>query len=245
MIRLSQRLKYIASFVDRGSVLADVGCDHGLLSLRLLKDGIIEHAFLMDINPAPLAKAEENAERYGLRDRVDIVLSDGLKALPEYIRKNKTGLFPDTVLISGVGGRLTSEIIAHTPEVVREKIKSWILSPQSEVPECRRSLVASGLGIKDDGIVEDQGKYYFVIKAGSSAGEPGGGPENACMNEAECRYGKYSLLRKDPCLKELLERDMTGIEALLDNRELPDNRRGELLSELEDLKGAYSGFKMP
>ena len=245
MIKLSQRLKYIASFVDEGSVLADVGCDHGLLSLRLLKEGKADHAFLVDINPGPLARAAENAECYGLTDRVDIILSDGLKALPEYIREKGTGLFPDTVLISGMGGKLIEDIIADTPESVRKNIKSWILSPQSEISELRRDLGLFGLNIKDDGVVKDQGKYYFVIKAEAFAGDLRPDTNSGNFKDVELKYGRYSLLRKDPCLKELIEKDMAGIEALLENAELPDNRRGELLSELDGLKGAYSGFKMP
>lgn len=39
-MKLSHRLETIASFVRRGSIIADIGTDHGYIPIYLVKEGI-------------------------------------------------------------------------------------------------------------------------------------------------------------------------------------------------------------
>ena len=50
MVKLSNRLLSVASFVTEGNVLADVGTDHGYIPIYLMQEGRIERAIAMDIN---------------------------------------------------------------------------------------------------------------------------------------------------------------------------------------------------
>ena len=59
-MQLSPRLKLIADLVKEGSVVADIGTDHGYIPVYCVKNGISPSAIAMDVNPMPLAKAEEN-----------------------------------------------------------------------------------------------------------------------------------------------------------------------------------------
>ena len=236
MVKLSKRLSCIASLVEQGSVVSDVGCDHGLLSLFLLEKGISEHAYMMDIKKAPLMRAAENAAFHALSRKADFILSDGLKELPGFIENSDKGCaYPDTVIISGMGGALILEIIKNAPAIVKEKLRHWILSPQSEIYDFRKGLIGAGFLTEDERIVFDQGKYYFVIKAAQSAERV---PEEA--DEANLFYGKHNLLRKDPVLKELINLDITKRERLLENEDLPKSRKEELLKELTVMKDAYA-----
>ena len=45
MINLSKRLSKIACMVKENSVIADIGCDHALLDIYLLKNNIIKILF--------------------------------------------------------------------------------------------------------------------------------------------------------------------------------------------------------
>ena len=76
--QLSERLLVIASLVTPGLRLADVGCDHGLLSLYLLGNQTVPYAIGMDLREGPLSRAQENAVREHLGDRIVFRLSDGL-----------------------------------------------------------------------------------------------------------------------------------------------------------------------
>ena len=45
---LSGRLQMLADMVTPGSVLADVGCDHGFLSIYLVQAGVCPRAVAID-----------------------------------------------------------------------------------------------------------------------------------------------------------------------------------------------------
>ena len=77
-VQLSMRLRAIAGMVTKGNRLADVGCDHGYLSIWLVSEKTVPSAIAMDVRPGPLSRARENITRYGLEDYIETRLSDGL-----------------------------------------------------------------------------------------------------------------------------------------------------------------------
>lgn len=80
-VQLSMRLRAIAGMVTKGNRLADVGCDHGYLSIWLVSEKTVPSAIAMDVRPGPLSRARENITRYGLEDYIETRLSDGLAKL--------------------------------------------------------------------------------------------------------------------------------------------------------------------
>ena len=170
MKNLPERLLAAASFVERGSVIADVGCDHGLLPHYLLKSGTSDFAYLLDKNRGPLLRAGENTEKYGLSDKCALVLSDGLKKLPEYIEGGQIRAgFPDTVIITGMGGPLILRILDETPWEIRKRADTWILSPQSLIEECREGLRMRGFLILEEKTADDKGKHYVILRCKESS----------------------------------------------------------------------------
>ena len=59
-VKLSKRLKAIADLVDKDSKIIDVGCDHALLDIYLLKKTIIKKAIASDVNEGALNQAKRN-----------------------------------------------------------------------------------------------------------------------------------------------------------------------------------------
>ena len=57
---LSQRLQALADMVSDGNSVADVGCDHGFLSIYLVQNGISPHVLAMDVRQGPLQRAREH-----------------------------------------------------------------------------------------------------------------------------------------------------------------------------------------
>ena len=95
-LQLQPRLQCIASLVQKGARLADVGTDHGYLPVYLLQEGTIERAIASDINALPLDHARATAEEYGVTEKIDFRLCPGLA----FIRADEC----DTVAIAGMGG---------------------------------------------------------------------------------------------------------------------------------------------
>ena len=59
-MRLSKRLRVVADMVKPGNAVADIGCDHGYLSVWLVREHIAAHAIAMDLREGPLSSAKEH-----------------------------------------------------------------------------------------------------------------------------------------------------------------------------------------
>lgn len=68
-VPISNRLLLCAKFVPRGSRAADIGTDHGYLSIYLLREGICPFVTAADLREQPLQKARENAARFGVSEK--------------------------------------------------------------------------------------------------------------------------------------------------------------------------------
>ncbi|MFQ7420786.1 MAG: class I SAM-dependent methyltransferase [Blautia massiliensis (ex Durand et al. 2017)] len=155
-VQLSMRLRAIAGMVTKGNRLADVGCDHGYLSIYLVGERIVPSAIAMDVRPGPLSRARENISRYGLEDYIETRLSDGL-----------TKLEPgegDTLVIAGMGGPLMERILKDGAKV-REGFQELILQPQSDLPHFRHFLSEIGWEIVREEMIKEDGKFYPMMKA--------------------------------------------------------------------------------
>lgn len=204
MMELSKRLKAVADMVSPGKRLADVGTDHGYIPIYLTERGIIPSAIAMDINRGPLMRAEEHIREYGLTDKIQTRLSDGLKNL-----KSEEA---DTMIAAGMGGGLVIRILSDSSQTA-EELDEVILQPQSEIRKVREYLCGHGYRIVEENMVLEDGKYYPMMKAvRGDAGE---------YSPEELEFGKLLLEQKHPVLKEYLEREIrigAGIRESLKNQ---------------------------
>jgi len=216
-IKLSERLMMSAGMVTPGSLVADVGCDHAHTSIWLVMNGIAPRTIAMDVRTGPLEKASGNIRMYGLEDKIELRLSDGLSELKE----NEV----DSLIISGMGGVLTVQILSNGIEKAKAA-KELILQPQSDIGFVRRFLREQGFSIVYEKMCRDCGKFYTAMKAlpyklsakmeaepvnfdmGMEA-ESGKNSELSDNNdkiwqEVNDEFGEYLLKSKNPVLKELL-----------------------------------------
>lgn len=193
-VKLSKRLERIASFVQPGSRVADIGTDHGYVPIWLVQKGVCPSALAMDVRKGPLERAEEHVEEVGLSGKIELRLSDGLAKL-------KAGE-ADTVVIAGMGGKLTCRILEqgrHVWENWSEGKERLILSPQSEQDEVRHFLEKQGFLILREAMLLDEGKYYIVLEAARGTMQPG--------REQDYRFGADLIRKKDPVLLAYLEKE--------------------------------------
>ncbi|MBR4888612.1 MAG: SAM-dependent methyltransferase [Clostridia bacterium] len=151
---LDARLAACAAFVRPGSRLADIGTDHGYLPIRLLLDGVVPSAIAADIRPGPLSSAKENALHYGVLERMDCRLSDGLALV-------KDGEVDD-ITIAGMGGELILRILTDAPWACKKGMR-LILQPMTMAPELRRGLLKLGMEITEEVAVSAAGRVYSVL----------------------------------------------------------------------------------
>ena len=153
-MRLPQRLMTIVKFIPAGSVVADIGTDHAILPVYLIKQGISEKVIAGDLNKGPLEMAEKNVLEAGLLDKIILRQGNGL----EIIDAGEV----DTVVIAGMGGSTIREIIENAGNAAYS-LKRLVLQPMNDSRRLRKWLVKSGWGIEDEDIVEEDGRLYEVI----------------------------------------------------------------------------------
>ena len=149
---LSNRLRKCAEFVRPGAFVADVGCDHGYLSLHLLTQGIASYVYAGDVNEGPLQSAVINAAKYGVKDKIKFYLSDGVRNMPRDF---------DTLVCAGMGADTMISILEASPWL-KDKKYTLILQCQSKRPELRRYLHNQGFSILREDLARD-GKFIYTV----------------------------------------------------------------------------------
>lgn len=153
---ISRRLLCVAAQVPEGARVADIGCDHGYLSIFLLQSRRAEFVHACDLREKPLATARENAARFGISDGLRLSCADGLCAVdPASV---------DTVVCAGMGGDLIARILRDAPWL-RDGRYLLVLQPQSGGSELRRFLAENGFGTERETLAEDGGFLYNILCA--------------------------------------------------------------------------------
>lgn len=216
--------------VPECDTLADVGCDHGYLSISLVANGIAGQAIAMDVNKGPLESARANVASMGLLDRVSFRLSDGLAKLDADEA--------DVICICGMGGALIRRILDARLDVAK-RAKVLILEPQSEYRLLREFLVHNHFYFIDEMLCTEEGKIYPIMKVAFS-------DETVCQyREYEMAYGPIIIKKAPDLLSSLLEKNKNEYSSILRKLNAMDEadlsvpitkRKAELLEELELIK---------
>ena len=144
----------------------------------------------------------------------------------------------DCVVVAGMGGALAVKIMEEG-QAVFEKLKEFVLQPQSELAKVRQYLCDNQYHVIDEDMVLEDGKFYPMMKAKRGVPEP--------YTQVELRYGKKKKKKKHPVLKQFLEKEVQTKETILTNLELEsgehiENRKKELKEELLLVKEALKVY---
>ena len=154
-VQLSHRLYTIAQCVPQGSRIIDVGTDHAYIPIYLIKNHQVSACIATDIHKGPLEKAARNMKHHQVKC-IDLRLTNGIQGI-----EAGEG---DVMILAGMGGYLTIDILQQSLEVVKT-MKKLILQPQQDIPCVRQFLHAQGFQIEDEYFVEEDEKYYTIITA--------------------------------------------------------------------------------
>lgn len=224
---LSHRMQTAAEMVSAGSRVADVGCDHGYISIWLYLTGRAGACIAMDVHAGPLAAAEKNVRDYGAQAGVTVRLSDGFSAL--------SAGEADCILIAGMGGMLIRRILTEGKAVLAD-VRELVLEPQSEPEQVRIFLEENGFRICGEKMVCECGKYYPVIRAvPDKEAEP--------MTEAERLYGPCLIRSGSPVFAEFLQKEKARYLAIAQSLKTAGGaaareREAEIKEKLEQIHEA-------
>ena len=193
---LSNRLLACCAYVRPGDRVADIGCDHGYLSIHLLQNGIASSVIASDVNEGPLQSAMRNARKFGVHNRISFYLSDGVRNIPRDF---------DCMVCAGMGADTIMSIIAHAyDDWLADPKYRLILQCQSKRPELRQWLYDKGFRINRETLAKDGKFVYSIMEVVFDPGHP--------ISPAETYITPQLLEDNHPLLPEYYERVKHGVE---------------------------------
>ena len=186
---ISNRLMRIASYVDKKDKLIDIGCDHALLDIYLVKNKVLNKVLVSDVHEGALNAGISNIKKEKLEKKIETRLGNGLEVLTD-----KDDI--DTVLISGMGTTTILDILHNN---YLKNINKLIIQSNNDHTELRTEVVKLGYKIINEEYLVDMGKNYIIIVF-----EKG----SAKYSKNELRYGpilinekKYLNFELNNCIK--------------------------------------------
>ena len=159
---IDTRIAAMINFVPNKSRVADIGADHGYLSIELVKNCRADFVIATDKNIEPLNAAKKNITIAGLENKIETRLGDGLQVL-------NAGEV-DTICIGGMGGALMCKIFDDAPNIFNS-VENFILQPMNAIDKVKSYLINKNFFIADIDLAESGGIIYEIIFASNNAGK--------------------------------------------------------------------------
>lgn len=213
---MTDRLNEIYSHILGGELFSDVGCDHGLISQRVLKENKYNRVIISDVSKKSLQKAEILLKEYG--DRVISIVSDGYKEYTE---------IPTESVIAGMGGLEIAQILNS----VKILPKRLILNPMKNADIVRKTLISLGYNIERDYTILD-GKFYDIIVANVGSDS---------YTDTEYEFGRENLQKMYPAFIQKLKYYLNIYQNSI-KEDITKTSKQELLNKIEKIQGVINGY---
>ncbi|MGI5878033.1 MAG: tRNA (adenine(22)-N(1))-methyltransferase [Christensenellales bacterium] len=222
---LSPRMMAVAALIPDDGVVADIGADHGRLSVWLASRG--RRVIAVDISARSLAKAAALASRCGVAERVACRPGDGLEPLEPGEAQ--------TAVLAGMGGRTMEKILSSDP--VKTRTLHLVLQPMNAGDALRSWLSRNGFGITGEGYGVERGSIRPVFRARYGQVDPG--------RHFDCLIGNWELASEHPLFGTYLIQEAGRCRALMacarrGKKEASARRFAELERQLALYEGAMA-----
>lgn len=239
-MELSNRLQAVADLLDCHEAIADIGCDHGFVSIYLIESKKASKVLAMDVNKGPLERAMEHINEKQLSTYIETRLSDGAKAIGFVEDEDGTvKIEVQAALIAGMGGRLMIRILQDSIDKFT-KMDEFVLQPQSEIPKVRQYIRDMGYYIEKENMILEDGKYYPMMKV-VRLSQANRMEENVpqhikykleqegfSLQDLYDEYGEYLLKNKNGVLLHFLKYEKELYSDILKKLMQTDTNKGEL-----------------
>ncbi len=214
-LELSPRLQAVAEWIPANARLADIGTDHAYLPVSLLLEGKILSAIAADVRSGPLEHAKRTANEYGVTDKIQFCLCDGLTQIE--------AKQCDVISIAGMGGETIAHILGNAPWMREDHL--FILQPQSTQNVLRNFLAEHGYCIQKEKVVREGNRWYPILLVQAGAMKP------LCAGQAWCGRAEDWVEQPERIeyMRWLLQRTQTQLHGIEQAKSADENKQAELL----------------
>ena len=209
---LSKRLNEIIDLVLPGESLADIGTDHGLVPLELLKQERVKNVIITDINQKPLNKAINLLSQNGFENQMDFRLGNGIEPL-----QNSE---VSQVIIAGMGGDTIANILAQNLNK-SHSLKRYILQPMTRSEKLREFLVKNQFKIDQELIIEDKksqkDRFFNILIVSNGVSHQ--------LSENELIFGQMDKIRQDSDFKNYIKYQLSQYANRLEKMKNSNSKR--------------------
>ncbi len=152
---MSERLKRVASFVEKNTILADIGSDHAYLPCYLVHNKVITKAIAGEVVKGPFESAQKQVKSEKLEHHIEVRFGNGLAVIQEED-------LVETVTIAGMGGPLIASILKAGEDKLGT-VETLILQPNIHAKVIREWAQANDWNIVNEVILEENDKIYEII----------------------------------------------------------------------------------
>jgi len=150
------RIKQINSLIDNCQCVWDVGSDHALLAIYLLREKKARLVVNIEKNLLPLTAGKNNLAKNHLMSKTLNVLNDGLKDITKKVIDK-----PDCIIMAGMGAKTIIEIL-ETRDKKLEKTM-YVLEANTDVDLLRKWLAKNAWDVEKELVCVDRGKFYQIM----------------------------------------------------------------------------------
>ena len=213
----------IASCVNKGDFVADIGTDHAYIPIYLVENGISKRILASDINQGPVDNAIKSVANYRFESQIKVIKAPGLKGIENPV---------DSIIVAGMGGLLIADILNEDLMLVRQS-KKLILQPMTKSIELRKYLYDHHFKIIEEKIAIEGHKFYEIIVAENG--------ETFEYEPFECEISKALRKNKDANTKIFVNDKIEKLNMLLKRIEKSKNTAKFIETEnrLNSLMGVY------
>ena len=153
VLNLSPRLEAVVDLCPKAKVIADIGCDHGLVTAELVLQDKSEEVIAIEKSAQCLNKAVFLADTINILQFVSFRQGDGFEPTTKHDKIK-------AAIIAGMGGDEIIKILENKPK----KLYDFVLQPMKDASKLREYLVLHGFKILVDKLVKEENRFYDVIR---------------------------------------------------------------------------------
>lgn len=195
-MKINNRLKLIGDIIDDNSVVLDVGCDHALLCIYLVKLNKNIKAIASDVEQGPLSQAKKNIKNEDLSELIEVRMGNGLDTYTTDV---------NTIAICGMGGLTTLGILKNNRKYL-DSVDTLILSPNNYQGKVREEVCSLGFYIDEEYFVRVGKFIYQVLKFKKGKKK---------YSKFEYFFGPKLLLNKDQLFNDFYTRELNSKKIVL------------------------------